>query len=182
MIQRCRNRFSIRMMCRLLRVAPSGYYANQRRGLSSRAKANVQLVQEIHAIYTEHDGVYGSPKIWQELQTRGQPCGQHRVARLMKQEGLQGIPSRKRWRRRKSGDRPQDVTNHLARDFTAAQPNAIWVTDITNIRTAEGWLYLAVVPDLFSQQVIGWAMKPTLAKEIVLDALLIGRVGTQPPA
>ncbi len=181
MIQRCRKRFPIRMMCRLLRISPSGYYAKQRRGLSARAKANAQLVQEIHAIYTEHDGVYGSPKVWQELQTRGQSCGQHRVARLMKREGLQGIPSRKRWRRRKSGDRPQDVTNHLARDFEAATPNTKWVTDITYIRTAEGWLYLAVVLDLFSRQVIGWAMQPHLGRELAIQAVLMA-MGQRPTA
>ena len=173
MIQRCRTRFPIRMMCRLLRVSPSGYYAKQRRGLSPRAKANAQLVQAIHAIYTEHDGVYGSPKMWQELQARGQQCGQHRVARLMKREGLQGIPSRKRWRRRKSGDRPQDVRNHLARDFGAETSNTKWVTDITYIRTAEGWLYLAVVLDLFSRQVIGWAMQPHLGRELAIQAVLM---------
>ncbi|MGD9850056.1 MAG: IS3 family transposase [Nitrospirales bacterium] len=166
-----RTRFPIRMMCRLLRVSPSGYYAKQRRGLSLRAKANAQLGQELHAIYTEHDGIYGSPKMWQELQTRGQPCGPHRVARLMKREGLQGIPSRKRWRHRKSGDRPQDVMNHLARDFGAETANTKWGTDITYIRTDEGWLYLAVGLDLFSRQVIGWAMQPHLGRELAIQAV-----------
>ena len=141
-------------MCRLLRVSPSGYYARQRRGLIQRAKENAQLLQEIQTIYTEHDGGYGSPKIWQEMRARGQACGRHRTAGLMKQAGLQGIQSQRRWRSRKSGDRPQDVTNHLARAFGAETPNTKWVTDITYIRTGEGWLYLAVVLDLFSRQVI----------------------------
>jgi putative transposase len=172
-IQRCRKRFPIRMMCRLLRVSPSGYSARQRRRLSQRARDNVRLVQEIQVIHTEHDGVYGSPKIWQELRARGHACGRHRTARLMKQEGLQGIPSKTRRRGSKPGNRPQDVTNHLARDFGAETPNAKWVTDITYIRTAEGWLYLAVVLDLFSRQVIGWAMHSQLGRELAIQAVLM---------
>lgn len=131
------------------------------------------MTQEIRRIHAGSDGVYGSPKLWQELQARGHVCSKHRVARLMKQEGLQGIPSRKRWRRGKSGLRPHDVTNHLARDFSAESPNTKWVTDITYIRTGEGWLYLAVVLDLFSRQVIGWSMQPQLGREGVLQAVLM---------
>ena len=156
--------FPIRMMCRRLQVSPSGYYASQHRPLNRRARENVPLIQEIRSIHAESDGVYGSPKLWQELQGRGYSCGKHRVARLMKQEGLQGIPSRKRWRRGRSGIRPQEVTNQLARDFGAETPNTKWVTDITYIRTAEGWLYLAVVLDLFTRQVIGWSMQPQLGR------------------
>lgn len=91
----------------------------------------------------------------------------------MKQVWLQGIPSRKRWRGRKSGERPEDVTNHLGRDFGAETPNTKWVTDITYIRTAEGWLYLAVVLDLFSRQVIGWWMQSQLSRELVILAVLM---------
>jgi putative transposase len=130
-IASCRNLFPIRMMWRLLRVSPSGYYARHTRPKSRRARANAALAQEIRRIHTESGEVYGSPKIWKELQGQGQSCGQHRVARLMKQAGLQGIPSKKRWRTRKAGNRPEGVTNHLARDFTAVTPDTKWVTDIT---------------------------------------------------
>ena len=130
------------------------------------------MTQEIRSIHAESDGVYGSPKLWQALQERGHVCGKHRVARLMKQEGLQGIPSRTRCRKGTFGIRPQGVKNHLARDFSAEALNTKWVTDITYIRTAEGWLYLAVVLDLFSRQVIGWSMQPQLGREIVLQAVL----------
>lgn len=99
MMARCGKGFPIRMMCRLLQVSPSGYYASQHRPLSRRARENAQLIQEIRRIHAECDGAYGSPKLWQELQERGYSWSKHRVARLMKQEGLQGIPSRKRWRR-----------------------------------------------------------------------------------
>lgn len=173
MIAHCRKRFPIRMMCRLLRVSPSGYYARQVRPKSPRARENAELTQEIRRIYTESDAVYGSPKVWKELQERGQTCGKHRVARLMKQAGFQGIPSKKRWRTRKAGTRPDGVTNQLARDFTAVTPNTKWVTDITYISTAEGWLYLAVVLDLFSRQVIGWSMQPQLGRELVIQAVLM---------
>lgn len=171
MIAHCRRQFPIRMMCRLLRVSSSGYYARQVRPKSPRARENAALIQEIRSIHTDSDGVYGSPKLWQELQGRGYRCSKHRVARLMKQEGLQGIPSRKRWRRGRSGTRPQEVTNQLARDFGAAMPNTKWVTDITYISTTEGWLYLAVVLDLFSRQVIGWAMQPHQDCGLVLQAV-----------
>ena len=172
MMARCCQVFPIHMMCRLLQVSPSGYYASQRRSLSRRAQENRQLTQEIRSIHAESDGVYGSPKLWQALQERGHVCGKHRVARLMKQEGLQGIPSRTRCRKGTFGIRPQGVKNHLARDFSAEALNTKWVTDITYIRTAEGWLYLAVVLDLFSRQVIGWSMQPQLGREIVLQAVL----------
>ena len=173
MIQRCRQHFPIRMMCRLLRVSPSGYYARQTCAQSRRARENADLTQAIRRIHSANDAVYGSPKVWQELQVQGQRCGRHRVARLMKQAGLQGIPAKKRWRGRKAGQRPEGVSNHLARDFSAATPNTKWVTDITYIRTAEGWLYLAVVLDLCSRQVIGWSMQPTLGREVVLQAVLM---------
>lgn len=178
MITSCRSLFPIRMMCRLLRVSPSGYYARETRPKSRRTTANEELTRVIRRIHTESGEVYGSPKIWQELQEHGHACGQHRVARLMKQEKIQGIPSKKRWRRRKSGERPQGVTNHLARDFRAETPNAKWVTDITYIRTAEGWLYLAVVLDLFTRQVIGWSMQPRQDCELVLQAVRMA-VGQQ---
>ena len=183
MIASCRSLFPIRMMCRLLHVSPSGYYARQTRPKSPRATANEQLVQTIRHIHAESGEVYGSPKIWQELQERGHVYGQHRVARLMKQEKIQGIPSKKRWRSRKAGERPQDVTNHLAREFGAETPNAKWVTDITYIRTAEGWLYLAVVLDLFSRQVIGWSMQPRQDCELVLQAvrMAVGQWTTSEP-
>lgn len=173
MIQRCRPAFPLRLMCRLLQVAPSGYYARQRRPQSRRAQEGQRLTAAIRAIYSDSDGVYGSPKVWQVLRQQGEGCGKHRVARLMRREGLCGIPSTKRWKRRGSGERPAGISNQLARDFEAIAPNTKWVTDITYIPTAEGWLYLAVVLDLFSRQVIGWSMHPRLARDLVIQAVLM---------
>ena len=173
MIQRCRTMFPLRLMCRLLHVSPSGYYARQRRSPSPWAQDCQRLTAAIRTIHADSDGVYGSPKIWQVLRTQGEGCGKHRVARLMQRERLRGIPAPTRWKRRRSGDRPAGITNQLARDFSAPGPNAKWVPDITYIPTQEGWLYLAVVLDLFSRQVIGWSMQPQLGRDLVLQAVLM---------
>jgi len=173
MIQRCRTMFPLRLMCRLLHISPSGYYARQRRSPSPWAQDCQRLTAAIRTLHAESDGVYGSPKIWQILRQQGEGCGKHRIARLMRREGLRGIPAPTRWKRRKSGERPAGITNQLARDFTAPIPNTKWVTDITYIPTQEGWLYLAVVLDLFSRQVIGWSMQPQLGRDLVMQAVLM---------
>ena len=103
----------------------------------------------------------------------GERCSLNRVARLMKCQQLVGIPALKQWRKRKSELRPAHVKNHLERDFSALEPNQKWVTDITYTRTGEGWLYLAVVLDLYSRQVIGWSMSHSMQKELVIQAVLI---------
>lgn len=183
MIQRCRPMFPLRLMCRLLHVSPSGFYARQARPPSRRAQEEQRLRGTIRLIHAASDGVYGSPKIWQRLRQQGEGCGKHRIARLMRQAGLRGIPAPTRWKRRKSGARPAGITNQLARDFTAPVPNTKWVTDITYISTQEGWLYLAVVLDLFSPQVIGWSMQPQLTRDLVIQAVLMAlwqRSSTEP--
>ena len=109
----------------------------------------------------------------EELHYLGEPCSRNRVARLMRGDGLRGIPQRRRWRTKRSGTRPDHVQNHLARDFTAEGPNTKWVTDITYIRTAEGWLYLAVVVDLYSGRVVGWSMSARQDRQLVLQAVLM---------
>jgi putative transposase len=95
--------------------------------------------------------------MWAELRYAGERCGRHRVARLMRRGGLQGIPQRRRWSTKLSGTPPAGTRNHLARDFTATAPNTKWVTDITYIRTAEHWLHLCIVLDLYSDVVVGWS-------------------------
>jgi putative transposase len=158
MIERCRDAFPVRMMCRCLRVSPSGYYDWRDRPKSQRKQANERLLTRIRSLHAESDGVFGSPRMWEELRYAGESCSRNRVARLMRRDGLRGIPQRRRWRMKPTGTRPDHVQNHLARDFSADEPNTKWVTDITYIRTAEGRLYLAVVVDLYSGRAVAVAL------------------------
>jgi putative transposase len=173
MIERCRDAFPVRMMCRCLRVSPSGYYGWRGRPASEREQANKRLLVRIRGLHAESDGVFGSPRMRDELRYLGERCSRNRVARLMRRDGLRGIPQRRRWRAKPTGTRPSHVQNHLARDFTADDPNTKWVTDITYIRTAEGWLYLAVVVDLYSGRVVGWSMSARQDTQLVLQAVLM---------
>lgn len=162
----------MRRLCRTMAVHPSGYYAWCSNALSGRARDDQRLLGLIKHAWLESGGVYGYRKIHQDLREAGEACGKHRVARLMRGEGLR---SQTGYRRRPGcyGGTPAMVSpNHLDRRFEVAAPNVAWVTDITYIRTYEGWLYLSVVIDLFSRQVVGWSMKSRMATDLVLDALL----------
>jgi putative transposase len=139
MIPWCREAIAIRRMCRCLRVSPRGYYSWGTRPLSARAQDNARLLAQIRALHAHHDGVVGSPRIWEALRYAGERCGRHRVAHLMRRAGLPGVPQRRPWRKKPSGARPSGTRNHLQRDFHATTPNTKWVTDITYIRTAEHW-------------------------------------------
>ena len=173
MIERCRKAFPIRMMCRCLKVSPSGYYGWRDRPLSTRARDNQRLLVQIRALHTEGDGALGSPRIWEDLRYAGETCSLNRVARLMRGDGLYGVPQRRQWRKKPSGGRPDHVQNHLERDFGADRPNSKWVTDITYVRTDEHWLYLAVVIDLYSNMVVGWSMSHCQDRQLVLQAVLM---------
>ncbi len=173
MIDRCREAFPIRLMCRCLKVSAGGYYGWRDRAPSAREQANTRLLADIRRIHADSDGVMGAPRIWEELQYEGMPWGQNRIARLMRVNGIQGIPQKKRWHKKPSGDRPIGVQNHLARDFSADDPNTKWVTDITFIETVEGWLYLRGVKDLFSGIIVGWSMSHRQTRELVLQAVLM---------
>jgi len=172
-IECCREAYPVRLMCRCLAVSPSGYYGWRGRPFSGQAKDNQRLLNRIQTLHAHSDGVMGSPRIWDELRYAGEPCGRHRVARLMRQSGIVGIPQRRRWKTRTPGPRPVDVVNHVARDFKADEPNIKWVTDITYIRTAEHWLYLCVVLDLHSGVVVGWSMSPRQERQLVMQAVLM---------
>ena len=173
MIKRCREAFPITMMCRLLCVSTSGYYDWRGRKPSARQQDNARLARRIHQLHKESDGVHGSPRIWEDLRSDGETCSLNRVARLMKYDGLQGIPSVRQWKKKPSTARPEHVLNHLQRDFSADTANAKWVTDITYIRTAEGWLYLAVIIDLHNGIVVGWSMSQTMETQLVVQAVLM---------
>jgi putative transposase len=173
MMDRCRDAFPIRLMCRCLNVSPSGYYSWQDRPLSIRKRDHQRLLRRIESLHAGSDGVMGSLRIWEALRYEGEACSKHRVARLMRENDLQGIPQKKRWRRKSSGQRPADIHNHLERDFDASAPNTKWVTDITYVRTGEHWLYLCVVVDLYSGVVVGWSMSHRQERQLVIQAVLM---------
>jgi putative transposase len=157
----------------MMAVHPSGYYAWQQQPDSARTKEDRRLLGLIKQSWLESGGVYGYRKISTDLRDLGEPCGKHRVARLMRREGLR---SQTGYHRRPGhyGGRPTVVApNLLDRQFDVDEPNKVWVTDITYIRTHEGWLYLAAVLDLFSRQVVGWSMGARIDRELALNALLM---------
>jgi putative transposase len=164
--------FRLSAMCRVLGVHRSGYYAWRRTPLSGRAKEDGRLLGLIKQCWLESGGVYGQRKLALELRDLGERCSRHRTGRLMKSEGLRALVGYGRRPRPRGGEVAQVAANVLDRNFSIAEPNKAWVTDITYIRTHAGWLYLAVVLDLFSRQVVGWAMRSTQHTDVVLQALL----------
>ena len=166
-----RATFPVRMMCRLLDVKSGGYYAWRRREPSRTTVENERLKAEIATIHAESDGVYGSPKVRDELLERGQQVGRHRVARLMRELGLYGCPKKRYKVTTDSRHNLLVADNHIARDFTATAPNQRWVADITFIDTREGWLYLAVIMDLYSRAIVGWSMSTRITRHLVMQAL-----------
>jgi len=159
-------------MCRVLNVARSGFYAWLCKPLSDRAIEDQRLLVQIRASYVASSGVYGSPRIFLDLREAGETCGRHRIARIMRANKIKALRGYKA--PRMIAGRPSIIApNRLQREFTVEQPDRVWVTDITYIRTWQGWLYLAVVMDLYARKVVGWSMKSSLARELVIDALLM---------
>lgn len=154
------RRYPIRLMCRALVVSPAGYSAWRERPESAWGAANRALMVNIRAIHRESRDTYGSPSIWQTLVQRGQRVGKHRVARLMRQHGIRA-KTVKKWR----------ATTDSRHPFTVTHPNRVWAGDLSYVWTAEGWLYLAVVLDLYSRAVIGWAMGTRLTVDLTPQAL-----------
>lgn len=159
-------------MCRVFGVARSGFYAWVHRPLSKRAIEDQQLLECIRNSHTASGGIYGSPRIYRDLRENGETCGRHRVARIMRENKIRAVRGYKTPAKR-YGQPSVTAPNLLEQVFTVTEPDTAWVTDITYIRTWQGWLYLAVVIDLCSRRVVGWSMKATLARELVLDALLM---------
>jgi len=170
-IQAEKASYPIRLMCRVLDVSAAGFYAWRGRGPSERERKDATLRVAIRAAHAESRETYGSPRIHADLRTDESPLGRARVARLMREEGL--IPRRKRRFRTTTHSKHGHpvAPNVLARDFTANAPNERWVTDITYVFTREGWLYLAVILDLFSRRVIGWTADGRIDQGLVAEAL-----------
>jgi putative transposase len=163
--------FPVRAMCEVLGVSRSGYYAWAGRPESARAAADRDLAAQIRVAHEASRGRYGSPRVHAELRAHGRRVGRKRVARLMRGMGL-SAHRRRRFRRTTDSTHALPVApDLLGRDFTAGAPGRAWLADLTYIRTAEGWLYLAVVLDLFSRRAVGWAMADHLGHELALAAL-----------
>lgn len=167
-----RHQYDVRLMCRVLEVTHSGYYAWLQQPLSNRAQEDARLLKLIRASFVASNCIYGSPRVFLDLREAGETCSKHRVSRLMRVNKIR--PVRGYSRRPTSGAKPSELApDVLQRQFDVSRPNKAWVTDITYIRTWEGWLYLAVVMDLFSRKIVGWAVKPTIGRDLALDAVMM---------
>jgi putative transposase len=178
MIEELSVQFPVKDCCVALSVSRSGYYKWVGTEQSVRAEANAELSKEIQRVYDEHKGRYGSPRITQQLRQEGVVCGENRVARLMRENELAA--------RRKKAFRPrttlpgEGAAPNLIKELEPSAPDQIWVSDITYVATLEGWLYLAVILDLFSRRVVGWKLGETLEAELVVTALRNALVLRQP--
>lgn len=170
----------VAVSCRALGVSRSGYYRWAKSEPSAQTREDAVLATHVRDIHREHKGRYGSPRIHRELRGRGHRVGRKRVARLMREQGLQGRRKRRFRRTTDSRHEYRIAPNRLNRDFSATRPDAVWVGDITYVPTREGWLYLAVLVDLFSRRVVGWAMSDYIDTELALAALQMAHKHRQP--
>ena len=173
--------YPLKVICRVLEVSKSGYYAWKKRPKSQRRIDNEALLIEIRRVFVDNDSDFGSPRIWDDLKKANIPCSENRVARLMRAAGLVAIQRRKFKATTNSKHNWPVAPNLLERNFSADEPNKIWVTDITYIWTWEGWLYLSFVLDLFSRGVVGLAMSERITDDLTQNALnqAIGRRNPQ---
>ncbi|MCF1304751.1 IS3 family transposase [Raoultella ornithinolytica] len=167
-----RTVWGVMTMCRVLHVARAGFYAWLHNPVPARDKDNQRLLTLIRDSYSLSGGVYGYRRVHGDLNEIGETCGKNRVGRIMQLNRIKAVRGYKAPRR--IAGRPSVVApNRVQRQFTVVRANQVWVTDITYIRTWQGWLYLAVVIDLFARNMVGWSMKPTLSRELALDALMM---------
>ena len=173
-IAKHRGVWPVRWLCEALGVSRSGFHAWLSRPRSARARADETLSGRIRASFVASDRTYGARRVWHDLLAEGASCGLHRIERLMRSQALHARP-RRRGLPADTGERPTApvAANVLDRQFTASAPNQKWVADFTYIWTAEGWLYVAAVIDLFSRRVVGWSMRATMTAQLVTDALMM---------
>jgi transposase InsO family protein len=175
--------FPVALLCRVLDVSRSTYYAWRCRGPSARAQDDARLIVEIHAAYAASRATYGVPRIHADLRDQGTRIGRKRVWRLMRVLGIAGCsPRRKRVCTTIADPTATPAPNVVARDFTVTEPNRLWVGDITYLPTKEGWLYLATVLDVFSRRIVGWAVADHLRTSLPLEALTTALAARQPAA
>ena len=169
-----RSAFPVTLMCRVLTVSPSGYYAARQRPASAHAARDERLLVAIRVAHRQSRRRYGAPRIQQELLAEGTAVSRKRIARLMRTDGLRGRRPRRFVRTTDSGHAEPVAPNTVAQGFAPALiggPDRVWASDITSLRTRQGWLYLAVVLDLATRRVVGWRTGVTLGEELVLGAL-----------
>jgi putative transposase len=181
-IDHYKQEFPIVSMCRVLSVSESGYYAWRKRPESQRTREDARLTTHIQQVFVSFRGVYGSPRIHAELQEQGWRCSRKRIARLMKENGMDARRKPFHPVTTRSNPRHPVAPNLLQQDFTASWPNEKWTGDITYIPTWEGWLYLAVMLDVFSRRVIGWAMSERCDEVLVETALRMALARRRPGA
>lgn len=177
-----RGMWPVRVMCQVLGISPSGYYAWRGRPESLRAGENRALLQHIRAIHADSIGTYAAPRVHAALRAHGRSVGRHRVARLMRRAGLQGRAALPRRMRTTDSRHAYPIApNRVGQRFVAARPNQIWLADLTYIPTGEGWLFLAAIIDMATRKVVGWAMRQTLHADIAIDALRMAIERQRPP-
>jgi len=169
-IQARKAEFPIRAMCRVLEVSRQGYYQFLQRGESNRARRDQVLHEKIETSHERSLGTYGSRRVAEDLQQQGVKVGRRRIERLMKEANIQGVQPRRFRTTTKSNPDHRFEPNLLDRAFDVSKPNDVWATDITYIRTHEGWVYLAIVIDLYSRRVVGWAVDDNMPAELALRA------------
>ncbi|WP_418294697.1 IS3 family transposase [Microvirga ossetica] len=170
-IDAAKAEFPIQRLCQVLEVSQSGYFAWRSRPACQRQRDDLVLLAHVRSAFRESNGTYGSPRMTRELQDQGLPIGRRRTARLMRENGLKARQKRRFKRTTDSHHAFPIAPNLLEQDFSAERPNQKWNADISYVWTSEGWLYLAVVLDLFARRVVGWAVSDRLHKELALEAL-----------
>jgi putative transposase len=179
-IEREKADFPVRTMCRVLEVSPSGYWAWSKRAPSQRARSDAELTLKIGTIHKDSRGTYGVPRVHAELRDSGTRCSRKRVARLMRAAGLEGVHRRRFVRTTVQDRHTAPAPDLVERLFAASCPDALWVADITYVPTWQGFLYVAVVLDVFSRRIVGWSMAGHQRTDLILDALDMAIVGRRP--
>lgn len=179
-IENQRGSYALEALCEALGVSPSGFAAWKRGGSCRRRLTDTQLLTLIRAIHAESKGAYGSPRVWREIRERGLPASRERVARLMSENGIRAKHKRRYKATTDSRHALPVAPNLLAQDFKTSRPDQTWTADITYIPTAEGWLYLAVVMDLYTRMIVGWSMDARMSRELVIDALTMAHLRRRP--
>lgn len=164
-------RFPVSMLCKVLRISKSGYYAWKSRPPSKRSREDAALTEKIREVHERSRQTYGYPRVHAELRALGVRCGRRRVARLMRKAGIRGCMRGRKRRTTRQDPRAVPAPDLVRRNFTATAPNKLWTADITYLRTNEGFLYLAFVLDVYSRRIVGWSMASHLRTELVVDAL-----------